>query len=80
MGTAWFLARSTSAIQSDAILLIVAASGVVVASLLVYIATRKRYNTQWIVFACIVFIVLLTSIVLVTHSVNSLVNAVGVQP
>lgn len=77
MGTAWFLASSTSGIQSDVIQLIIVSSGVIIASLVVYTATRKRYATQWIVYGCIVFIVIAASIVLVSEAIDTIVTASG---
>ena len=74
MGTAWFLARSTAALQSDALQLIIVASVVIIAVLLIYVATRKRHATQWVVYGCIILLVTLTSIFLIYEAINSIVN------
>jgi len=79
MGTAWTTTSSTAATQTDVVVVILIACGVIACALAIYAATRKRYKTQWIVYGFIVFIVSTITIALVSEAIQSVVFALGVQ-
>ena len=77
MGTAWILASSTATTDELALQGIVSATVVIAVIIVVYVATRARLNTRVLSYGTIIFFVIVTTMLLLSETIQTLTATGG---